>query len=201
VRLGILISGRGSNFEAIANSIARRRLDAEIAIVISNRADAAGLEIARDRGIPMRVIESRGMEREAYDKLVIDELRTHEVELVCLAGFMRLLSASFIQAFPHRVLNIHPSLLPAFPGLDAQRQALEHGVKITGCTVHVVDEFLDSGPILIQSAVPVLDTDTVESLSARILVQEHVIYSKAIQLLADDRVTLQGRRALIREDE
>jgi phosphoribosylglycinamide formyltransferase-1 len=201
VRLGILISGRGSNFEAIANSIARRKLEAEIAIVISNRADAGGLEIARDRGIPMRVIESRGMERETYDKLVIDELRTHEVELVCLAGFMRLLSSSFIQAFPNRVLNIHPSLLPSFPGLDAQRQALEHGVKITGCTVHVVDEFLDSGPILIQSAVPVLDTDTVESLSARVLAQEHVIYSKAIQLLVDDRVTLEGRRALIREDE
>jgi phosphoribosylglycinamide formyltransferase-1 len=201
VRLGILISGRGSNFEAIANSIARRKLDAEIAIVISNRADAGGLEIARERGIPMRVIESRGMEREAYDKLVIDELRTHDVELVCLAGFMRLLSASFIQAFPNRVLNIHPSLLPAFPGLDAQRQALEHGVKITGCTVHVVDEFLDSGPILIQAAVPVLDTDTVESISARILVQEHVIYSKAIQLMAEDRVTLKGRRAIIREDE
>jgi len=200
VRLGILISGRGSNFEAIANSIARRKLDAEIAIVIGNRADAGGLEIARERGIPMRVIESRGMEREAYDKLVIDELRTHHVELVCLAGFMRLLSASFIQAFPNRVLNIHPSLLPAFPGLDAQRQALEHGVKITGCTVHLVDEFLDSGPILIQSAVPVLDTDTVESLSARILAQEHVIYSKAIQLLVDDRVTLEGRRALIREE-
>jgi len=201
VRLGILISGRGSNFEAIANSIARRKLDAEIAIVISNRADAGGLEIARERGIPMRVIESRGMEREAYDKLVIDELRTHDVELVCLAGFMRLLSASFIQAFPNRVLNIHPSLLPAFPGLDAQRQALDHGVRITGCTVHVVDEFLDSGPILIQAAVPVLDTDTVESLSARILAQEHVIYSKAIQLLVDDRVTLEGRRALIREDD
>jgi phosphoribosylglycinamide formyltransferase-1 len=200
VRLGILISGRGSNFEAIANSIARRKLDAEIAIVIGNRADAGGLEIARDRGIPMRVIESRGMEREAYDKLVIDELRTHDVDLVCLAGFMRLLSASFIQAFPNRVLNIHPSLLPAFPGLDAQRQALEHGVKITGCTVHLVDEFLDSGPILIQSAVPVLDTDTVELLSARILAQEHVIYSKAIQLLADNRVTLEGRRALIREE-
>ena len=200
MRLGILISGRGSNFEAIANSIARRKLDAEIAIVIGNRADAGGLEIARERGIPMRVIESRGMEREAYDKLVIDELRTHHVELVCLAGFMRLLSASFIQAFPNRVLNIHPSLLPAFPGLDAQRQALEHGVKITGCTVHLVDEFLDSGPILIQSAVPVLDTDTVESLSARILAQEHVIYSKAIQLLVDDRVTLEGRRALIREE-
>jgi phosphoribosylglycinamide formyltransferase-1 len=200
VRLGILISGRGSNFEAIANSIARRKLDAEIAIVISNRADAGGLEIARERGIPMRVIESRGMEREAYDKLVIEELRTHEVELVCLAGFMRLLSASFIQAFPDRVLNIHPSLLPAFPGLDAQRQALQHGVKITGCTVHLVDEFLDSGPILIQSAVPVLDADTVESLSARILAQEHVIYSKAIQLLVDDRVTLDGRRAVIREE-
>lgn len=201
MRLGILISGRGSNFEAIANSIARRKLDAEIAIVISNRADAGGLEIARDRGIPMRVIESRGMEREAYDKLVIDELRTYEVEIVCLAGFMRLLSASFIQAFPNRVLNIHPSLLPAFPGLDAQRQALEYGVRITGCTVHIVDEFLDSGPILIQSAVPVLDTDDVEALSARILVQEHVIYSKAIQLLVDNRVTLEGRRVLIREDE
>jgi phosphoribosylglycinamide formyltransferase-1 len=200
VRLGILISGRGSNFEAIANSIARRKLDAEIAIVISNRANAGGLEIARERGIPMRVIESRGMEREAYDKLVIDELRTHDVELVCLAGFMRLLSASFIQAFPNRVLNIHPSLLPAFPGLDAQRQALEHGVRITGCTVHLVDEFLDSGPILIQSAVPVLDGDTVESLSVRILAQEHVIYSKAIQLLVDDRVTLDGRRAIIREE-
>jgi phosphoribosylglycinamide formyltransferase-1 len=200
VRLGILISGRGSNFEAIANSIARRKLDAEIAIVISNRADAGGLEIARERGIPMRVIESRGMERETYDRLVIEELRTHEVELVCLAGFMRLLSASFIQAFPGRVLNIHPSLLPAFPGLDAQRQALEHGVKITGCTVHLVDEFLDSGPILIQSAVPVLDTDTVESLSARILAQEHIIYSRAIQLLVDERVTLEGRRALIREE-
>ncbi len=201
MRLGILISGRGSNFEAIANSIARRKLDAEIAIVISNRANAGGLEIARERGIPMRVIESRGMEREVYDRMVIDELRTHDVELVCLAGFMRLLSASFIQAFPNRVLNIHPSLLPAFPGLDAQRQALEHGVKITGCTVHVVDEFLDSGPILIQSAVPVLDTDTVESLSARVLAQEHVIYSKAIQLIVDDRVTLEGRHALIREEE
>ena len=201
MRLGILISGRGSNFEAIANAIARRKLDAEIAIVISNRANAGGLDIARERGIPMRVIESRGMEREVYDKLVIEELRTHEVDLVCLAGFMRLLSASFVQAFPNRVLNIHPSLLPAFPGLDAQRQALEHGVKITGCTVHLVDEFLDSGPILVQSAVPVLDHDTVESLSARILAQEHVIYPKAIQLIVDRRVTLDGRKAVIREEE
>ena len=198
MRLGILISGRGSNFEAIAGAIARRKLDAEIAIVISNRAAAAGLDIARERGIPMRVIESRGMEREAYDKLVIEELRTHEVDLVCLAGFMRLLSAAFVQAFPNRVLNIHPSLLPAFPGLDAQRQALEYGVKITGCTVHIVDEFLDSGPILVQSAVPVLDTDTVDTLSARILAQEHVIYPKAIGYIVDRWVTLQGRRAIIR---
>src|SRR5580658_6168847 len=201
MRLGILISGRGSNFEAIANAISRRKLDAEIAIVISNRAAAGGLDIARERGIPMRVIESRGMEREAYDKLVIEELKTHEVDLVCLAGFMRLLSASVIRAFPNRVLNIHPSLLPAFTGLDAQRQALEYGVRIAGCTVHFVDEFLDSGPIVIQSAVPVLDGDTVESLSARILVQEHLIYSKAIGYIADERVSVEGRRVLLREEE
>jgi phosphoribosylglycinamide formyltransferase-1 len=201
MRLGILISGRGSNFEAIANSIARRRLDAEVAILISNRASAQGLEIARERGIPMRVIPSQGMDREAYDKLLIEELRTHEVDLVCLAGFMRLLSATFVRAFPQRVLNIHPSLLPAFPGLDAQRQALDHGVKITGCTVHFVDEFLDSGPIVIQSAVPVLDGDSPESLSARILAQEHVIYSQAIQYIVEERITLEGRRVKIRDRE
>ena len=200
MRLGILISGRGSNFEAISNQIAQRKLDAEVAIVISNRASAPGLEIARQRGIPMRVIPSQGLEREAYDKLLIDELRTHEVELVCLAGFMRLLSADFVRAFPNRVLNIHPSLLPAFPGLDAQRQALDHGVKITGCTVHFVDEFLDSGPILVQAAVPVLDDDTVEALSARILKQEHLIYPKAIQYMADGRITIDGRRVRIREE-
>ena len=199
MRLGILISGRGSNFEAISNSIASRRLDAEIAIVISNRANAPGLEIARERGIPLRVIPSQGLDREAYDKLLIEELRTHEVELVCLAGFMRLLSASFVRAFPNRVLNIHPSLLPAFPGLDAQRQALDHGVKITGCTVHFVDEFLDSGPIVVQAAVPVMDEDTVETLSARILTQEHLIYSKAIRYLVDGRVTVEGRRVKIAE--
>ncbi len=201
MRLGILISGRGSNFEAIANSIARKKLEAEVAIVICNRPNAAGLDIARERGIPMRVIHSAGMDRETYDRLLIDELQTHEVDLVCLAGFMRLLSANFIRAFPNRVLNIHPSLLPAFAGLDAQRQALEYGVRITGCTVHFVDEFLDSGPIIIQSAVPVLDADTVESLSARILLQEHVIYSKAIGYIVDGRVTIQGRRVLIREEE
>lgn len=201
MRLGILISGRGSNFEAIANSIARGKLDAGIAIVISNRPGAPGLEIARQRGIPLRVIASAGMEREAYDKLLIEELRTHQVDLVCLAGFMRMLSSSVIRAFPNRVLNIHPSLLPAFSGLDAQRQALEYGVKITGCTVHFVDEFLDSGPIIIQSAVPVLDGDTVESLSERILAQEHVIYPKAIGYVVDGRVTVSGRRVSIREDD
>lgn len=201
MRLGILISGRGSNFEAIANNIARGKLDAEIAIVISNRANAPGLDIARERGIPLRVIASAGMEREAYDKLLIEELRIHQVDLVCLAGFMRLLSANVIRAFPNRVLNIHPSLLPAFAGLDSQRQALEYGVRITGCTVHFVDEFLDSGPIIIQSAVPVLDGDTVESLSARILAQEHLIYSKAIGYVVDGRITVEGRRVLIREEE
>ena len=201
MRLGILISGRGSNFEAIANQIARRKLDAEIAVVISNRANAPGLETARERGIPMRVIASAGLERENYDKLLIEELKTHAADLVCLAGFMRLLSAGFIRAFPNRVLNIHPSLLPAFPGLDAQRQALEYGARITGCTVHFVDEFLDSGPIVVQSAVPVLDTDTVDSLSARILVQEHLIYAKAIQYIVEGRVSIEGRRVRIREDE
>jgi phosphoribosylglycinamide formyltransferase-1 len=201
MRLGILISGRGSNFEAIANSIARGKLDAEIVIVISNRPNAAGLDIARERGIPLRVIASAGVEREAYDKLLVEELKTHEVDLVCLAGFMRLLSANLIRAFPNRVLNIHPSLLPAFSGLDAQRQALEYGVKITGCTVHFVDEFLDSGPIIIQSAVPVLEGDTVESLSARILAQEHLIYPKAIGYLVDGRVTVEGRRVLIRKED
>ncbi|MGA2714136.1 MAG: phosphoribosylglycinamide formyltransferase [Bryobacteraceae bacterium] len=201
MRLGILISGRGSNFEAIANSIARKTLDAEIAIVISNRANAPGIEIARERGMPLRIIPSAGMDRETYDKLLIDELQTHEVDLVCLAGFMRLLSADFIRAFPNRVLNIHPSLLPAFAGLDAQRQALEYGVRITGCTVHFVDEYLDSGPIVIQSAVPVLDSDTVETLSARILLQEHVIYPKAIGYIVDGRVAIEGRRVTIREED
>jgi len=201
MRLGILISGRGSNFEAIANAIAARKLEAEIAIVISNRSSAPGLEIARLRGFPVRIVASAGLEREAYDKLLVEELRVHQVGLVCLAGFMRLLSATFVRAFPGRVLNIHPSLLPAFPGLDAQRQAIEHGVKIAGCTVHVVDEFLDSGPILMQAAVPVLDDDTVESLSARILLQEHSIYWKAIRLFTEDRVRIEGRRAIVRPED
>jgi len=199
MRLGILLSGRGSNFEAIANSIAVGRLEAEIAVVISNRAGAGGLDIARERGIPMRVIPSAGLNREAWDRLAIEELQTHGVELVCLAGFMRLLSAGFIRAFPGRILNIHPSLLPAFPGLDAQKQALDYGVKIAGCTVHFVDESLDSGPIILQSAVPVFDADTVDSLSARILAQEHATYPKAIHAIADGRVTVEGRMVRIRE--
>ncbi|HZL57291.1 MAG TPA: phosphoribosylglycinamide formyltransferase [Bryobacteraceae bacterium] len=201
MRLGILISGRGSNLEAIANNIAQGRLEAEIAVVIANKASAPGLDIARQRGFPIRVIPSQGMDRETYDRLLIDELLTHEVDLVCLAGFMRLLSASFVRAFPQRVLNIHPSLLPAFPGLDAQRQALEYGVKITGCTVHFVDEFLDSGPIVIQSAVPVLAGDNVDTLSARILLEEHSIYSQAIQLIGEGRIAIEGRRVTVREAE
>jgi phosphoribosylglycinamide formyltransferase-1 len=195
-RLGILISGRGSNFEAIAENIARGSLDAQIAAVVSNRADAAGIELARSRGLNAVVIPSKGLDREIYDRMLVAELRKNDVELVCLAGFMRLLSASFIREFPNRILNIHPSLLPAFPGLDAQRQALEHGVKITGCTVHFVDEDLDAGPIVIQKAVPVLDTDTVESLSARILCEEHRIYSEAIRIVLGGEFRVVGRRVL-----
>jgi phosphoribosylglycinamide formyltransferase-1 len=180
-RLGILISGRGSNLQAIADHIAAGELDATIAVVISNRADAGGLAIARDRGIPALVMPSRGIPREEYDRQVAEELKARQVDLVCLAGFMRLLSPVFIREFPMRILNIHPSLLPCFPGLDAQEQALRHGVKITGCTVHFVNEELDAGPILLQSAVPVLADDGVDTLSARILKEEHRLYSEAIR--------------------
>jgi phosphoribosylglycinamide formyltransferase-1 len=195
-RLGILISGRGSNFEAIADRIVRGELPAEIAVVISNRPDAHGLEAARRRGLPAVSLPSRGLDREVYDRMLIEELRHHQVELVCLAGFMRLLSAGFIRAFPQRILNIHPSLLPAFPGLDAQQQALEHGVKITGCTVHFVDEDLDAGPIILQRAVPVEDDDTVETLSARILAEEHRVYTEAIRIVLSGRYRIEGRRVL-----
>lgn len=197
-RLGILLSGRGSNFEAIADNIAKGRIDAETAVVIANRPEARGLEIARQRGLPTICLPSKGLDREVYDRQLILELKKHEVELVCLAGFMRLLSAHFVREFPHRILNIHPSLLPAFPGLDAQYQALQHGVKITGCTVHFVDEYLDAGPIILQAAVPVLDEDTVESLSERILKEEHRIYSEAIQIVLSGSYTLENRRVLIR---
>ena len=195
-RLGILLSGRGSNFEAIADQVAGGRIPAEIAVVMSNRPEARGLEAACRRGLKAVCIASKGLDREAYDRLLIRELEANQVDLVCLAGFMRLLSATFVRAFPQRILNIHPSLLPAFPGLDAQKQALEHGVKITGCTVHLVDEFLDAGPILLQAAVPVLDADTVESLSARILAEEHVIYSQAIRIMLGGKFRIDGRRVV-----
>jgi phosphoribosylglycinamide formyltransferase-1 len=195
-RLGILLSGRGSNFEAIANHVAAGRIDATIAVVISNRAEARGLQIARERGLEAVTIPSKGLDREVYDGMLIAELRKHRVDLVCLAGFMRLLSAAFVRAFPERILNIHPSLLPAFPGLDAQHQALEHGVKISGCTVHFVDEYLDAGPIVLQAAVPVMDDDTAETLSARILEQEHRIYSEAIGLVLSGHYRIAGRRVV-----
>ena len=196
-RLGILISGRGSNFEAIADNVATGELDAEIAVVISNRAQARGLETALARGLNAVCLPSKGLDREVYDRMLATELHRHGVDLVCLAGFMRLLSAGFIREFPDRILNIHPSLLPSFPGLDAQHQALAHGVKITGCTVHFVDENLDAGPIVIQASVPVLDLDTEETLSARILKQEHRIYSEAIGIVIAGKYRVDGRRVLL----
>jgi phosphoribosylglycinamide formyltransferase 1 len=199
-RLGILLSGRGSNFEAIADQVASGRIDAEIAVVIGNRPEARGLKAACQRGFKALCIPSKGLDREVYDALLIQELRANAIDLVCLAGFMRLLSASFVRAFPQRILNIHPSLLPAFPGLDAQKQALEHGVKVTGCTVHLVDEFLDAGPIVLQAAVPVLDDDTVESLSARILAEEHRIYGEAIRIVLGGQFHIDGRRLILHED-
>jgi phosphoribosylglycinamide formyltransferase-1 len=196
-RLGILLSGRGSNFEAIANNIKAGLLHAEIAAVISNREEAPGLQTARHHALPALCIPSHGIPRAEFDRRVVQELQARGVELVCLAGFMRLLSAEFCRAFPMRILNIHPSLLPAFPGLDAQKQALEHGVKISGCTVHFVDEQLDSGPIVLQAAVPVLDDDTEESLAARILKEEHRIYSEAIRIILSERWRVDGRRVVV----
>jgi phosphoribosylglycinamide formyltransferase-1 len=192
-RLGILLSGRGSNFIAIADNIAAGKLKAEIAIVISNRADAPGVEAARQRGLNAVVIASKGQSREKHDAELVKALHDANVDLICLAGYMRLLSPAFVQAFPHRIINIHPSLLPAFPGLDAQKQALEYGAKISGCTVHFVDEDLDHGPIIAQRAVPVLDEDTVESLSARILEQEHIAYSEAIATVLAGGCEIRGR--------
>ncbi len=197
-KLGILLSGRGSNFEAIADSIKAGRLKAEIAIVISNRGDAPGLESARRRGLNSVLIASKGRVREEHDAEVVAALKQAQVDLICLAGYMRLLSPDFIRAFPNRIINIHPSLLPAFPGMDAQKQALEYGVKVTGCTVHFVDEHLDNGPIILQKTVPVLDGDDVHSLSVRILEQEHTAYSEAIGLLLSGEVEIQGRAVLRR---
>lgn len=195
--LGILISGRGSNFEAIARNVEGGTIPAKIAVVVSNREEAPGLERARQMGLSARFIASRGKDREAYDREVVETLREFQVDLVCLAGFMRILSPYFIREFPGRILNIHPAILPAFPGADAQKQALEYGAKISGCTVHIVDEGVDTGPIVCQAAVPVLDGDTVETLSARILKEEHRIYTEAICLLLEDRVRIEGRRVLV----
>jgi phosphoribosylglycinamide formyltransferase-1 len=196
-RIGVLLSGRGSNFEALADSIAAGRIPgAEIVLVVSNREDAPGVARAAARGIPSRVIPSKGLQREAYDKLVVAGLKGAGVELVCLAGFMRLLSPYFVASFPQRILNIHPSLLPSFPGLEAQRQALEYGVKFSGCTVHLVDENLDAGPILAQAIVPVRDDDTDETLSARILAEEHRIYTDAVRLILSGRYRVEGRRVI-----
>lgn len=195
-KLGILLSGRGSNFEAIADSVAAGRLRAEIAIVISNRGDAQGLELAKRRGLNAVLIPSKGRVREEHDAEVVAALKQVQVDLVCLTGYMRLLSADFIRAFPNRIVNIHPSLLPAFPGMDAQKQALEYGVKVSGCTVHFVDEHLDHGPIILQKTVPVFDGDDAHTLSARILVQEHIAYSEAIELVLSGGIDMQDRKVV-----
>jgi phosphoribosylglycinamide formyltransferase-1 len=194
-RLGILLSGRGSNFLAIAEGIAQGRVEhAEIAVVISNRSDAPGIAAARSAGFANQVIEARGRQRAEHDAEIIASLQAHQVDLVCLAGYMRLLSAQFVRAFPQRILNIHPSLLPAFPGLDAQRQALAYGVTVSGCTVHFVDEELDHGVIVLQNIVPVLPEDDEQTLAARILAQEHVAYTEAIARVLSGKYSIAGRR-------
>ncbi len=196
-RIAVLLSGRGSNFDALAESVAAGRIpETEIALVVSNREGAPGIEKARARGLATRVIPSKGLEREAYDRLVVAALEEARTDLVCLAGFMRLLSPYFVEHFGGRILNIHPSLLPAFPGLEAQRQALEHGVRFSGCTVHFVDENLDAGPIVLQAVVPVRDDDTGETLAARILAEEHRIYSEAVRIVLEGRYRIEGRRVI-----
>ncbi len=196
--LGILLSGRGSNFVAIADSIDAGRIpDARIGIVISNKADAPGIATARARGLTALVIPSKGRAREEHDREVVAALKEHGVELVCLAGYMRLLSAWFVRQFPHRILNIHPSLLPAFPGLEAQEQAFAYGVKVSGCTVHFVDEELDHGAIIVQKTVAVLDGDDEHTLAARILEQEHLAYTEAINIVLGGKSTVVGRRLVM----
>jgi len=198
--LGILLSGRGSNFLAIARNIREGKLpNVEIAVVISNVADALGLSAAKDLGLPTALYVSKGRPRADHDQDLIACLRDHRVDLVCLAGYMRLLSPAFIAAFPNRILNIHPSLLPAFPGLDAQQQAFDYGVKVAGCTVHFVDEHLDHGAIILQRAIPVLESDDAHSLSDRILVEEHIAYTEAIDRVASGDYEIQGRRYIKRK--
>jgi len=194
--LGILLSGRGSNFEAIADNVASGKLDANIAVVLSNRADALGVESASRRGLQALVIPSKGVPREEHDRTMVAALREHQVDLVCLAGYMRLLSPWFVAQFPNRILNIHPSLLPAFPGLDAQKQAFDYGVKVSGCTVHFVDADLDHGAIILQKTVPVLDSDDNHTLAARILEQEHIAYSEAVRLVLEGNSHIVGRRVV-----
>ena len=196
-RIAVLISGRGSNLQSIIDAVSERRLDATIAAVISNHADAPGLARAREAGLDVLSVSAGDFaDRDAYDTALVKLLRARGVELVCLAGFMRLVGRPLLEAFPHRILNIHPSLLPSFPGLDGQRQALEYGVRITGATVHFVTPELDGGPIVAQASVPVLDGDTVETLSARILVEEHRIYPEAIRFVLDGGWTVDGRRVI-----
>jgi phosphoribosylglycinamide formyltransferase 1 len=196
-RIGVLLSGRGSNFVALADSVATGRIpNAEIAIVISNREGAPGIDKAKERGIPTKVIPSKGLEREVYDRQVVAVLNDHKADLICLAGYMRLLSPYFVASFPNRILNIHPSLLPSFPGLESQRQALEYGVKFAGCTVHFVDENLDAGPIVLQAVIPVRDEDTEVTLSERILAEEHRIYSEAVKMVLDGKYRIAGRRVV-----
>ena len=196
-RLGILLSGRGSNFLAIADSVAAGRIpDTEIAVVLSNKADAPGLTAARERGLTALAIEANGRKRAEHDAAIVAALREHRVDLICLAGYMRLLSPGFIQAFPQRILNIHPSLLPAFPGLDAQQQAFEYGVKVAGCTVHFVDEQLDHGVIILQRAISVEEVDDAPALSRRILAEEHIAYTEAIARVLSGEYVVEGRRYL-----
>jgi len=193
--LGILLSGRGSNFVAIADSIDAGRIpDARIGVVISNKTDAPGIATARQRGLTALVIPSKGRTREEHDREVVGALKDHGVDLICLAGYMRLLSPWFVRQFPHQILNIHPSLLPAFPGLEAQEQAFAYGVKVSGCTVHFVDEELDHGPIIVQKTVQVLDTDDEHTLAKRILEQEHIAYSEAVRLVLEGKFEVVGRR-------
>jgi phosphoribosylglycinamide formyltransferase-1 len=202
VRLGILLSGRGTNFLAIAQSIRGGRLpNVEIAVVISNVAEAPGLAAAREMGLPTAVFVSKGRERQEHDADVITCLRAHGVDLVCLAGYMRLLSKEFVAAYPHRILNIHPALLPAFPGLEAQTQAFAYGVKVTGCTVHFVDEELDHGAIVVQRAIPVLETDDAHSLADRILAEEHIAYTEAIARVVSGEYEVRGRRFVKRKQQ
>lgn len=197
-RVGILISGRGSNMVSLVQAMQAGRIDAEPAVVISNKASAPGLERAAELGVAVAVVPHKGLGREEHERRVVETLRRHEVELVCLAGYMRLLSPYLVREFKNRILNIHPALLPAFPGLHAQQQALDYGVKVSGCTVHFVDEQCDHGPIVLQAAVPVLEDDDEDSLSGRILEQEHRIYAEAVALYFERRLTVEGRRVRIR---